>query len=762
MKRYMKYAMVVMLAAFAVACHNDAGEGMDAGNAAQRAIVLNVKGGELSIDTRAGDVADTAYESAISHLDIMIFNDAADNADKSLFHYERATTASSSGQVYLGVNINDIVVGAKYWVYVVANSTHPASTFANIGNVEALFNLTEENHNVHLTATGLQNTHSHFLMDGVGYMGNTEPNTAGAVTIAESKITDVVELNVNLRRAAAKVVVKLVTSEKMEFSSDIAGSTPGYYVRNTPYETRVMNNGTVRASTKLETTHESISEYYKWIRNGEGKVTSVEITLYVLSHSWQEEDTFSHATNLLVDVPAYYYNEVDGNVVAEPRANNYYQIPMSLDFMFERNHYYEVTANVNAPGAVDFSEPVEVNDLKYSVYPWTEHTIEVGGGSGPEYLKVNLDELKMYNTNTDSTSLLFSSSSPVTIEVTDCYYMDKFGIKQTINATSNGISASTSNGAIAGNITVRSNQPTNNTIRYFTLIVTNETGQTETVTVEQFPLVYVVNVLGHYSYRDDFKSGNNAPTTIYNQGSAISSVSLGRWDSTTGCWSYTYAASQGGFWTSKVVRETYPSNHSNASYRGRSDIDYYGYYSSGWNSSNIQLRYSNAQDPGNARMYHVRITASSADYNLGVPRKTSDPNVDFEFTDPGDDNAELVSPSFMIASRLGFVNSNNYSSANTQEKRLSLSRDHCAYYVEVADNGTVYDDWRLPTASELRIIMELQGTSSQSADAIDYLLNADYYYSASGPVFNPKNDGNVSENRADDDSWAIRCIRDAY
>jgi len=121
-----------------------------------------------------------------------------------------------------------------------------------------------------------------------------------------------------------------------------------------------------------------------------------------------------------------------------------------------------------------------------------------------------------------------------------------------------------------------------------------------------------------------------------------------------------------------------------------------------------------------------------------------------------------VSPSFMIASRLGFVNSGGLSSANTQERRLSVSRDHCAYYVEVADDGTIYDDWRLPTASELRIIMELQGTSTQSADAIDYLLNANYYYSASGPVFNSKNDDGNSENQADSSSWAIRCIRDAY
>lgn len=759
----MKYAMAVMLTTMAVACHTSIDEDIPASEEIrQSAIVLNIEGGELGINTRARAIADNDRESAVTHLDIMIFNDAEDDADKSLFYHERATTATSNGQVSLGLDVEEIAVGTKYWVYVVANSTLAASSYANIGSVEALFDLKEENHNVHLTATGLQNTHSHFLMDGAGYMGTTEPSKAGAIIIAEERITDTVEINVKLRRAVSKVVVKLLESETLEFSDAIAGSTPGYYVRNTPYETRVMADGIVRQSEKLETTHEAMSEYYKWMRDDSGNIIGVEVTLYVLSHSWQTNDSFSYATNLIVDVPALYYTEQEGVHVSKPHPNNYYQVPMTKEFKFERNHYYEVTANVHAPGAEDFSEPVEIDDLKYSVYPWTEHTIDVGGENGPEYLKVNLDELKIYNTNVDSSSLQFSSSSPVTITVTDGYYIDKFGTRVNISARDYNIYGTTEEGAISGNITVNSDQPTNNTIRYFTLIVTNETGQTEVVTVEQFPLVYVVNVLGHYSYRDDFKSGDNAPTTIYNQGSSISSVSLGKWNSTTGCWSYTYNASQGGFWTSKVVRETYSSTHSNASYRGRSDIDYYGYYSSGWNSSNIQLRYSNAQDPGNARMYHVRITASSADYNLGVPRKTSDPNVDFEFTDPGDDNAELVSPSFMIASRLGFVNSNNYSSANTKEKRLSLSRDHCAYYVEVADNGTVYDDWRLPTASELRIIMELQGTSSQSADAIDYLLNADYYYSASGPVFNPKNDGNVSENRADDDSWAIRCIRDAY
>ena len=746
--------MTLLLAATAVACHHDNVASVEVEGKQEPAIVLNIAGGELGVATRAGDMADNASESAIQHLDVMIFSDADTESERELFYHERATAAGPNGQVRLGVDINDIEIGGKYWVYVVANSTLPADTYANIGDVEALFTLTEEWYNVHLTASGLQNTHTHFLMDGAAYMGGEEPAEPSAIVIAEREITDVVELSVKLRRAAAKVVVKLLSGEDMLFANDMVGTTPGYYMRNTPYVTRVMADGIVRQSESLETTSESMSDYFRWMTDEGGNITGVELTLYVLSHSWDTSDSFTHATNLLVDIPAYYTTLTDGVERTTEHPNNYYQVPLSKEFIFERNHYYEVVANVHAPGAEDFSEPVEVKDLEYSVYPWTEHTINVGGQVGPEYLKVNRDVLKMYNTNIDDSSLLFTSSSPVTITITDCYYIDKFGIKQTLTPSRYSISGTTESGSIAGGITVHSDVPTNNTIRYFTLIVTNQTGQQERVLVEQYPLVYIVNILGHYSYRDDFKSGSNAPTTIYNQGSSYSSVALKSWNNTTQQWTYSYSSNSSGFWRSKVVTQTYPENHSNQSYRGRSDVDYYYYL---YNS----YRTSDAESPSNARMYHVRITATSGDYNLGVPRLTTSPNVDFAYTDPGQDNANLVSPSFMIASRLGFVISNSLGSANTQAKRLAVSRDHCAYYVEVADNGTVYDDWRLPTAAELRIIMDLQGTKNESADAIDYLLNADFYYSASGPVFNKGNDGNTSESRADEDSWAIRCIRDA-
>ena len=83
----MKYAIVMLLSVAAVACHTDAGNEWGSVSNTTPALVLNVAGGQLGVATRVDDMADTEREYAITHLDIMIFEDGATEDAKQLFYY---------------------------------------------------------------------------------------------------------------------------------------------------------------------------------------------------------------------------------------------------------------------------------------------------------------------------------------------------------------------------------------------------------------------------------------------------------------------------------------------------------------------------------------------------------------------------------------------------------------------------------------------------------------------------------------------------
>jgi hypothetical protein len=366
----------------------------------------------------------------------------------------------------------------------------------------------------------------------------------------------------------------------------------------------------------------------------------------------------------------------------------------------------------------------------------------------------------------------------VTVVSGSVHYYDKYNVKQTLSSNSKevlSIKASTAPGAVSGNISVHSDTPTNNTIRYFQLKVTNEEGLSEIVNVEQYPLIYITNGLPWYSYRDDYYyranqghkfrdnvssstvNGDN-PTTYQNTGDRIVSIyTIDKVDidNKTATYTYSSAAPSSNYgWTCSKVR-------GNKDRDGKRYVIKYYYYDryGSQKTSNCETH--------NVRNYHVRMMASSGNYTVGRPALD-----EYGYTAGDDDNAKLISPSFVIASRLGAVLStySNLSRLNSKEK-LVVFADHCKNYVEVEDvnddgktKGQVYDNWRLPTEAELKIIMDIQGGDGVDAQAIDFLLNGGYYMSASGPVFNPKNTSGVSEAS---DKWsvadvAIRCVRDAY
>ena len=357
------------------------------------------------------------------------------------------------------------------------------------------------------------------------------------------------------------------------------------------------------------------------------------------------------------------------------------------------------------------------------------------------------DELELHNIEDDATSLVFASSSPVSVTVDRVWYIDKFGQEQ--EYSNQQISRLVSAGADAGlngNLTIHSDLPTNNTIRYIELTVSNEDDIDRTVVIRQYPLEYITNVQGWYSYRDDFEG------TTYESLDGIPASKDFREESRTpkykGYVSVGPSATPNtGIFSSKVARNE----------KNDGSVDIYNYYwvheIGFWPFTPTTYEYyltdnntSGVSGLDNSRMYHVRITATSDEYTLGRPRLDEN-----GLTDDDDDNAELVSPSFMIASQLG---------ATQPISNSSTAAEQCHEYVEVFkykdENGVEQsrhlNDWRLPTEAEIKIIMHYQNDS----EVMDEVLTGDNYWSASGLI--NTSTGLPSSVR----SGNIRCIRDVY
>lgn len=720
MKRFINFLLCAALFFTVQSCVND-DAGFEADVTGNDFIAIDISQGAL-LKTRATVDANTA-EEAVKHVDVLIFEDGGD-----YLYSERILVNAPEGTVRLSKNRRDLFVkDATYYVYVIANSTHPHSKFSSLTVVDSLHALKQVDERVHITGLSLSGAPTHFLMDGAAYLlSGEEPASPEPIVLYDGNDSEATKLKVNLRRAVSKIIVKLRKGADVSF---IQNSHAGYYLRNMPYNTTVipLANSSDNPNADLRTPDKTAGDYFSWSND------MVEITAYLYAHAWDGSETFNRGTSLIVNLPLK-YDGVDYE-------NCYYQIALrpSNSLRFDRNHCYVVSGTINAPGAEEESVPVEIDDLKYAVREWEVVNVDVNGENAPVYLTVNRDTLKMHNKALDATTLQFSSSSEVSVTLLNNstnypYYIDKFGKKQKYNG--GGISGEGK--GISGNISVNSPVPTNNTIRYFMLEVKNAEGLKDTVFVEQYPLIYITNQQGWYSYRLDFKKQDASPTTYEYKGDRIVGVSFASgWG--TRNYDYTYNTSPQGFWRSKVVVNGPLDN-------GMSNILYYQ-----WGQNSSKPSTSSAESNSNARMYHIRVTSTSSTYKVGRPRVDKN-----GYTDPDDDNAKLVSPSFMIASRLGFVDIGSAGTANNETKRVELYNHHCSNYVEVYqdENGNKVElrNWRLPTAAELNIIMDLQGTGA-NADAIDYLLNCEHYVSASGDVYNKNGIAGTV---------AGRCVRDAY
>ena len=338
-----------------------------------------------------------------------------------------------------------------------------------------------------------------------------------------------------------------------------------------------------------------------------------------------------------------------------------------------------------------------------------------------------------------------------------------------------------SNVATEGTIDIFSRIPLNVTPRYITLRVTMKTSGGGTLTryavVKQYPLEYISGREGMLSYMESKTMQKNDPTKYYTYSCPCPAGLLkGTWDSGTtnhkgGIFNMAVPDSIRAYFNGKVEGSTTTyhvgdgANMKCKFYLPYEGEDEYGIDWTGWKNFatwadaegthygriyriDDDFDRDNGKDfpalmdngvANNNRMYEVVVTATSTDYRISRPlmENITDDDGNAETADnlkvavSSAENNALLSPRFMLASQLGNNSAVNY---------WVTARDQCKKYVEIGRDGRVYDDWRLPTIAELKIVKNYQIDDDVYDITMNKVLNSDgdtnpCYWTAQEDVF---------------------------
>lgn len=713
-KHGLVYSMVVLLAWLLPACTADDDLAPAVKPAEGLTITLETPGVLSRATTEPG--SNDLKENTISQAQLLIFNSDGNRTPDGYRSLE-FTDGKTEAVIATGDWKNDAQLFDKgsdkmYDIYVVANAHGGSTSLKDVTTLDGLLNAVDEDADVwKMEKAKIGNepeyTGKRFAMSGV--KDKFVPNS----------VDDEYTISVQMERLAAKVEVNIIFSD--EFNKKFTPT--GFYSSLRNYAKRGLWRSDKEVN--LKNTDRGIAgngadDPMVAALEENSEAGTAKLVLYTYPTNWGGD--VLQETFVLLNMPGLYTE--DGAAPGELKESNYYKIPVRLGdvtaHQLNRNTIYRVNVKIDRMGQPQVDKPVELKPA-YEVIPWTTVTIDVDGGN-LNYLELLKDEIIMKNID-KSLEQYFTSSSPVTASITEVYYYDKYGAKQTIprnNYGRYGISASPESGNF-GNLTIKSNIPTNNGIRYIKVTVTNGQELSKEFTVKQYPLEYIVTVPGWYSYRTD----NMCAGDVVNWEAGPFDKNLDQ--------PVTSAKS----FDSKVYIE---DENKIYTYSYRRDREWVS--TGGWNGyyeySDWYVTTGSSQTgKHNNKMYFVRITKTSNEYVLSVPAVDKD-----GYTESSPENNKLVAPAFMIASQLGTVTNQFFSSA----------KEHCKQYAEKSLAEEVYEDWRLPTEAELKIIEKYQGVDGS---VIDIVLGGKYYWAASGKrVFISSGDNYPDNNKA-----FIRCIR---
>lgn len=441
-------------------------------------------------------------------------------------------------------------------------------------------------------------------------------------------------------------------------------------------------------------------------QGGSGEYT---VTTYSYATHW-DDDTKAPAIYLQVPLTA------DGKTEM-----NYYKIPVRDPKAtgedakkLNRNTIYTIDAKINNKGGSSEIGYITAGKVVYDVLPWSDGgTTDIDANTS--YLMVTPKVVYMKNVDEDM-SVTYKSSSPVTIVSKKVYYIDNEGNTEEYfqgyvekygrdrfypYPTKIELQNEKDGDNLGGKIVINSPIPKNRFSKYIVLTLKNKEDKEATVKYKQSPLIETQNFFGDYSSR----------------------------------------STEGWVWRKpggELVR-----------YGLTSSDNYNGYYYAGYKAKyydNGDIKYfSDKESSGNKnnRMYIIQVSSTKdSKYNIAHPNIKA----------TGYTSDEVVSPAFMIASQLGAVLSSNFNQAK--------AKDHCITYREVKkENGkqVIYDNWRLPTKTEIQFIVDFQKESFKRNDnkkinPIKPVLKGYMYYTL--------NNESVKTGYTDDSGTFVRCVRD--
>jgi len=619
----MNHIYISLLVAFALSvfssCSNDDSDnpGGKTGSGDEQ-VTLHISVSEPSKNRAVTENGDDALnENKIKTLDVFIYPLGQDNCA----FYQRITpateiTGTGSYEVPLGITQEAFTYNLSYYTYVVAN--YDGNIPQGGITLTALKALTVSD----LNPDAVQ---SHFLMDGV----------SSSLVLNDLVIVNKV-IPVSLKRAAAKIRIGMVYGNNYTLSPANPVSK-----RLVQY---AVNSSVLDTSSFVTPTLETMPGFTNITA---GANSNGKIVLYSYTNDWNKNK--NKETYVIVNVPV-----VDSN--NQTHAQNYYKVPVNyllpsdIDssdpvetsqlYKLHRNYLYDITLMVDKLGSTTPENAVRLS-ANYIIQDWTTKEVLVAV-EGLNYLYVENTSITLPNSTTFTTSFQSSSNIQVSnVKVNDTPVANGTG----------GINITWDENVTSGNIVINSALPTNFFEKNVTFDVVNESGLKQSVTVRQFPPLFLSSDVSLETPTAGDGQDNKAMFIVTSLVADFSSLN-----------------------NPDEFDEAYPPE--------------YTHY---------------AADPELGASYADYIRNTSV---LGYPRRDSE-----DATIDTDENNRRISPRFMLASQFGATPSISYSAArdkciNYVERDSTTNETYSDWRMPTLAETYLIDIFQNTRASEVKRILE--------------------------------------------------------